>query len=422
MDFFYIFLLSFVLFLALATFTIQDTITIDTAILDGDTLVSANEMDTPITDSSGAFRVDTNGSLLVIAGSNNTFVVWSSNISLVSPTTINPVAQLLNTGNLIVRGQGEESFVWQSFDYPTDTFLSGMKFGKDIATGIDRRLTSWKSADDPSPGQYIGFMDTDGFPQLFTENGSVMLSRLGPWNGVTFNGLPNHVSNSTYNPEFVFNDKEVYYQGDRSRNGSDIGSADTASVTNLHYVGPYGASYANIEITRGGSGCFMWSGDLMDVRRVDESQDLYVRVAISDLAKTVFVESTSKSSSIKRRQIIIAAASVLSSLVIGILLLAIMYAWSKKKRSPVETPDEPVQTIDKEPTMEIHHDDTELSYFSLTEISKSTNDFSDDNKLGEGGFGPVYMGVLDDGREIAVKRLSKTSRQGLNEFKNELKF
>nr|GFA83058.1 G-type lectin S-receptor-like serine/threonine-protein kinase At4g27290 [Tanacetum cinerariifolium] len=72
--------------------------------------------------------------------------------------------------------------------------------------------------------------------------------------------------------------------------------------------------------------------------------------------------------------------------------------------------------------MEMHHDDTELSYFSLTEISKSTNDFSDDNKLGEGGFGPVYMGVLDDGREIAVKRLSKTSRHGLNEFKNELKF
>ena len=53
--------------------------------------------------------------------------------------------------------------------------------------------------------------------------------------------------------------------------------------------------------------------------------------------------------------------------------------------------DEPVQTIDKEPIMEIHHNDTDLSYFSLTETSKSTNDFSDDNKLGEGGFGPVYM-------------------------------
>ncbi|KAI5311267.1 hypothetical protein L3X38_000405 [Prunus dulcis] len=43
------------------------------------------------------------------------------------------------------------------------------------------------------------------------------------------------------------------------------------------------------------------------------------------------------------------------------------------------------------------------------------------NKLGEGGFGPVYKGkLLPQGQEIAVKRLSKISRQGLNEFKNEI--
>lgn len=44
--------------------------------------------------------------------------------------------------------------------------------------------------------------------------------------------------------------------------------------------------------------------------------------------------------------------------------------------------------------MENHHDDDqELSYFSLAEISKSTKEFSDNNKLGQGGFGPVYMVV-----------------------------
>ncbi|KAJ7948538.1 receptor kinase 1 [Quillaja saponaria] len=43
-----------------------------------------------------------------------------------------------------------------------------------------------------------------------------------------------------------------------------------------------------------------------------------------------------------------------------------------------------------------------------------------DNKLGEGGFGPVYKGKLGDGQEIAVKRLSRSSGQGLNEFKNEV--
>ncbi|GKA08436.1 G-type lectin S-receptor-like serine/threonine-protein kinase [Tanacetum coccineum] len=54
-------------------------------------------------------------------------------------------------------------------------------------------------------------------------------------------------------------------------------------------------------------------------------------------------------------------------------------------------------------------------------IAKSTNNFSINNKLGEGGFGPVYKGVLEDGREIAVKRLSETSTQGVDEFKNEVR-
>lgn len=51
---------------------------------------------------------------------------------------------------------------------------------------------------------------------------------------------------------------------------------------------------------------------------------------------------------------------------------------------------------------------------------KATDNFSTDNKLGEGGFGPVYKGVLENGQEIAVKRLSKTSKQGVDELKNEV--
>ncbi|BBH00793.1 ATP-binding protein [Prunus dulcis] len=42
------------------------------------------------------------------------------------------------------------------------------------------------------------------------------------------------------------------------------------------------------------------------------------------------------------------------------------------------------------------------------------------NKLGEGGFGPVYKGKLQEGKEIAVKRLSSSSGQGIEEFKNEM--
>lgn len=62
----------------------------------------------------------------------------------------------------------------------------------------------------------------------------------------------------------------------------------------------------------------------------------------------------------------------------------------------------------------------EIRYFDLPTILTATNKFADTNKLGEGGFGPVYKGKLLDGKEIAVKRLSMRSSQGIEEFKNEV--
>ncbi|CBI36147.3 unnamed protein product, partial [Vitis vinifera] len=62
----------------------------------------------------------------------------------------------------------------------------------------------------------------------------------------------------------------------------------------------------------------------------------------------------------------------------------------------------------------------ELQLFSFQSIATATNNFSTENKLGEGGFGPVYKGVLLDKQEIAIKKLSRGSGQGLEEFKNEI--
>ncbi|RXH99319.1 hypothetical protein DVH24_011644 [Malus domestica] len=63
---------------------------------------------------------------------------------------------------------------------------------------------------------------------------------------------------------------------------------------------------------------------------------------------------------------------------------------------------------------------SELPFFELSTIVKATNNFTSNNKLGTGGFGSVYKGVLDNGKEIAVKRLAKNSGQGIGEFKNEV--
>nr|XP_048319386.1 G-type lectin S-receptor-like serine/threonine-protein kinase CES101 isoform X2 [Ziziphus jujuba var. spinosa] len=61
-----------------------------------------------------------------------------------------------------------------------------------------------------------------------------------------------------------------------------------------------------------------------------------------------------------------------------------------------------------------------LEVYSFSCIVEATNNFSQETKLGEGGFGSVYKGKLPEDHEIAIKRLSRGSGQGLMEFKNEL--
>jgi serine/threonine protein kinase len=58
--------------------------------------------------------------------------------------------------------------------------------------------------------------------------------------------------------------------------------------------------------------------------------------------------------------------------------------------------------------------------FSLDTLIEATGKFHEGNKLGEGGFGPIYKGITSDGIEIAVKKLSLRSAQGTGEFMNEI--
>ncbi|PVH64982.1 hypothetical protein PAHAL_2G396300 [Panicum hallii] len=61
-----------------------------------------------------------------------------------------------------------------------------------------------------------------------------------------------------------------------------------------------------------------------------------------------------------------------------------------------------------------------FSLYDFSQIKEATGNFSSENKLGKGGFGPVYKGLLPGGLEVAVKRLAACSVQGLLEFKNEI--
>ncbi|WVZ73995.1 hypothetical protein U9M48_022236 [Paspalum notatum var. saurae] len=97
--------------------------------------------------------------------------------------------------------------------------------------------------------------------------------------------------------------------------------------------------------------------------------------------------------------------------VIVCTLFYCIYCWRWRKRNAVRR----AQIESLRPLS-----NSDLPLMDLTSIHEATNSFSKENKLGEGGFGPVYRGVLGGGAEIAVKRLSARSRQGAAEFRNEV--
>ncbi|XP_038876627.1 cysteine-rich receptor-like protein kinase 29 isoform X2 [Benincasa hispida] len=105
-------------------------------------------------------------------------------------------------------------------------------------------------------------------------------------------------------------------------------------------------------------------------------------------------------------------AVVVPIALVVVLSLTIIIYMGLRKSSP--KPDEEECPTEEETTT------MGLLQFDFDSIKMATDEFSDENKVGEGGFGSVYKGKLPNGRIVAVKRLSQASRQGVIEFKNEL--
>ncbi|XP_031274538.1 cysteine-rich receptor-like protein kinase 11 [Pistacia vera] len=117
-------------------------------------------------------------------------------------------------------------------------------------------------------------------------------------------------------------------------------------------------------------------------------------------------------------------AIILSSTAAVILLLGlfVIYYWRRRKLESREMPDwvkRSKYTVNKA-AVDFSSSVPNLVEYTMNDIEAATNRFSIENKLGQGGYGPVYKGVLSDGQEIAVKKLSKTSKQGYEEFRNEV--
>ncbi|KAL7243937.1 hypothetical protein ACSBR1_016204 [Camellia fascicularis] len=344
------------------------------------TVIWVANRNSPITDKNGVLAIGNNGNLMVLDGNGTS--IWSSNASVVAKNT---TAMRMDTGNLILSSDDSagdiDNALWQSFDNPTDTFLPGMR------VHTNARTDQW---------------------------------RKGDWSGGCIR-------------------KEALECG---RNGSGDGFLAVEGVNLPDFASTVAAE--NIEECEDkcltncscnafafviGIRCMMWSGDLVDVEEFAEGGNtLYVRLAKSELG-------------VKNR---ISTAAITTIVVVGTIVLGVFLWLLWRFRAKIKECSKSLckrktelAAFDASKSCEFSADFScsddlasiegkrgsgpELPLFNFNCVAASTNNFANNCKLGQGGFGVVYKGKLEGGQEAAVKRLSIHSGQGAEEFKNEIK-
>ncbi|CAL5355605.1 unnamed protein product [Camellia sinensis] len=384
--------------------------------------------DKPLSDpSSLKLGLSEDGNLVLLDSLSKT-LIWTTN--LVSPPISNSTeAVLLDDGNFILRNGSEPSTIyWQSFDHPTDTWMPGAKLGINKLTGKTQLLTSWKNSEDPAPGRFSLQVDPNGSSQFFIVwNMSRIYWTSGVWNGQRFSLVPemgvdyaatmvsfhfhlmrrtqrlndwsggcarktrlqceSNISN-TKNDGFrkisILKLPPANSKAYPARNGKQCESACSLNCSCIAYA-------------YNGSGCSIWDRALLNLQLSDgtnTTQNLYIKLAASELLdvggeqkKGVGDHSDSGSPCYACYRL---------------LPLAFMEGKAQTKCAKYPSEDLLVFDFDGSSNATDHEtnagynltrgkkNDADLPFFSFASVSAATDGFSSSNKLGQGGFGPVY--------------------------------
>ncbi|KAL8467904.1 hypothetical protein ACS0TY_031230 [Phlomoides rotata] len=167
------------------------------------------------------------------------------------------------------------------------------------------------------------------------------------------------------------------------------------------------------------SGCMLWSGNLTNIQKISSGSgsNIHIRVSNSEI-----VADQKKDSKKKINIIPVVVVVAVGGFLIVSICAYFSWKWHKGKMKTNElggvNASDSVDTSLQHVLSQVNIQDFPL--FKFETLANATNNFSEANKLGKGGFGPVYKGNLANGREIAVKRLAQASGQGVQEFMNEV--
>ncbi|CAA7394630.1 unnamed protein product [Spirodela intermedia] len=166
-----------------------------------------------------------------------------------------------------------------------------------------------------------------------------------------------------------------------------------------------------------GSRCLTWFGDMVDLVQIPLlSQDLYVRLSAAQLdGDPPADDSPSGKNQVAIRIALPIAVST------GVLLMgACCYCAARKLKSRGKSGGGNLLRLEEIRLTDALGSEKGVPMVDLESVRAATANFSISNQLGEGGFGAVYKGKLKSGEAVAVKRLSRASKQGCEEFANEV--
>ncbi|XP_021661937.2 G-type lectin S-receptor-like serine/threonine-protein kinase CES101 isoform X1 [Hevea brasiliensis] len=433
--------------------------------------------DNPISDSGDILKIDESGKLTILYNEGSSSFPLSS-----VEAASNVSATLLDSGNFVLKefnlDGSTKQILWQSFDYPTDTLLPGMKLGFDERKMQVWSLTSWINDNIPAQGSFsltIG-MDRDNSSSQIVIwcKGSIYWTS-GMWQNGRFELVSQLSNEGNPNFRFISNDGANYFTYSLSESENHSLSRymidSSGSVLEIRGMAPFGAcSYKpdpgcvaqKMPECRSQNVSFEARKGFMSAegQKFDQSYNLslfdcqaeclnncscaaYAYTSVNQTVCELWGQEITFTKKHDETRVIYVLkgkkakrwiwSAITFPVLVAILVACSVYYFMQRNRTAAENDAEQEILLRELEAAATDYSGTrtlnkvrrdwkkshELHFFSFESIVSATDNFAAANELGKGGFGPVYKGELH-GQQVAVKRLSRNSGQGLEEFKNEL--